>query len=253
MESNNKWVVRCEDLAVGYGPLVVLDEVGFAIRPQAYVGLVGPNGAGKTTLLKALTGILRPMRGSVRLAPHPSGRRVRFGYVAQTTTLDDSYPVSALDVVMMGRVSRAGPFVPFSRTDRASAFRALGRVGMEERAEWPFRELSRGQQQRVLLARALAGEPDVLVLDEPTNFLDLRAQLDFIHTINRMREEEAMTVLIVTHLLQEVSEHADQVLLVQGGRVQVLGDREEIAAHLFEALGASAAAREGGAAQWTPS
>lgn len=235
----NEIVAQCQDLAVGYGPLIVLRGVSFDIRPQSYVGLVGPNGAGKTTLLKALTGILRPMKGTVAIPPHPSGRPVRFGYVAQTTTLDDTYPVTALDVTMMGRVSRAGPFWPLRGRDTDAAMEALVKVGMSHRFNWPFRELSRGQQQRVLLARALAGQPDILVLDEPTNFLDLRAQIDFIHTINQMRTEEQMTILIVTHLLQEVAEHADQVLLVQGGKVAVLDSREDIRGHLYAAVGAN--------------
>jgi manganese/zinc/iron transport system ATP- binding protein len=235
----NEIVARCEDLTVGYGPLIVLRDVSFDIRPQSYVGLVGPNGAGKTTLLKALTGILRPLRGTVTIPPHPSGRPARFGYVAQTTTLDDTYPVTALDVVMMGRVSQAGPFYPLRRSDSDAALEALVKVGMTHRLNWPFCELSRGQQQRVLLARALAGRPDILVLDEPTNFLDLRAQIDFIHTINQMRDEDEMTILIVTHLLQEVAEHADQVLLVQGGKVDVLDSREGISSHLYAAVGAT--------------
>lgn len=233
------FVAACEDLAVGYGPLVVLEDVTFSIRPQSYVGLVGPNGAGKTTLLKALTGILRPMKGTVTIPPHPCGRATRFGYVAQTTTLDETYPVTALDVVMMGRVSRAGPFLPLRKRDQDACMEALVKVGMSHRFNWPFRELSRGQQQRVLLARALAGEPDILVLDEPTNFLDLTAQIEFVHTINQMRDEDDMTILIVTHLLQEVAEHADQVLLVQGGRVDVIDDRDGIAGHLYAAVGAN--------------
>jgi ABC-type Mn2+/Zn2+ transport system ATPase subunit len=235
----NDIVARCEDLTVGYGPLIVLQDVSFDIRPQSYVGLVGPNGAGKTTLLKALTGILRPRRGTVTIPPHPSRRPMRFGYVAQTTTLDDTYPVTALDVVMMGRISHAGPFSPLRAKDHDAAMEGLVKVGMSHRFNWPFRELSRGQQQRVLLARALAGQPDILVLDEPTNFLDLQAQIEFIHTINQMRNEEEMTILIVTHLLQEVAEHADQVLLVQGGKVSVLDSREEISSHLYAAVGAN--------------
>jgi len=235
----NGIIIRCRDLVLGYGPLVVLQDVNFEVSSRSYVGLVGPNGAGKTTLLKALTGILAPMAGKIEVAPHPSGRVIRFGYVAQTTTLDDSYPVTAMDVVLMGRVALAGPFQRFRAQDYAAAGAALEKVGMQHWASWSFRELSRGQQQRVLLARALAAEPDVLVLDEPTNFLDLRGQVEFIDTINRMREEEEMTVLIVTHLLQEVSEHADQVLIVQGGRVKVLRGRAEIRAHLFETIGAT--------------
>lgn len=234
---NDGLVARCEGLTLGYGSLIVLEDVTFDIYAKSYVGLVGPNGAGKTTLLKALTGILRPMRGDVFIAPHPSGRPARFGYVAQTTTLDDSYPVSVMDVVMMGRVSHRRPLAPFRREDYAAAEAALEKVGMSDWSDWSFRELSRGQQQRVLLARALAGAPDILVLDEPTNFLDLRAQKEFIHTINRMREEDEMTVLIVTHLLEEVAQHSDQVLMVHGGRVEVLKDREAIAERLYQAIG----------------
>jgi ABC-type Mn2+/Zn2+ transport system ATPase subunit len=234
-------IVCCENVTLGYGALVVLEDVNLEMQAGSYVGIGGPNGAGKTTLLKALTGILRPLSGSVWVAAPPSGRPLRFGYVAQTTTLDDSYPVSALDVVMMGRVARVGPFRRFSPDDFAESLAALERAGMAHCASWPFRELSRGEQQRVLLARALAGEPDVLVLDEPTNFLDLRAQMEFMHTIEAMRSERQMSVLIVTHLLQEVAEHADTVWLVQGGRLRVLADRDAIQRELFEVVGAGPA------------
>ncbi len=237
MEQCRETVIECEGATLGYGRLKVLEEVDICLSLGDYVGIVGPNGAGKTTLLKALTGILSPLRGRIEVRKHPrEDRPLIFGYVAQSNTLDDSYPVSALDVVLMGRVSSVGPFRSFGPADVDAAFRALERVQLDHRAEWPYPELSRGQQQRVLLARALAGEPDILCLDEPTNFLDPNAQVDFMNTVDDMRDETGMTVLIVTHLLQSVADHAQQVWLVQAGRIRVLSDPTIIQCELADVL-----------------
>lgn len=230
-------VIQCENATLGYGRLKVLEEVDICLSLGDYVGIVGPNGAGKTTLLKALTGILSPLSGKIEVCRHPEENRpLIFGYVAQSNTLDDSYPLTALDVVLMGRVSSVGPFRSFGSADVDAAYRGLRRVGLEHRAEWSYAELSRGQQQRVLLARALAGEPDILCLDEPTNFLDPNAQVDFMNTVDDMRAENGMTVLIVTHLLQSVADHAQQVWLVQAGRIRVLSDPTVIKCELADVL-----------------
>lgn len=230
-------VVTCQDVSLGYGRLTVLEHVDVSLELGAYVGVVGPNGAGKTTLLKALTGILRPLAGRITIARRPDGRLPRFGYVSQSSELDDSYPVSTLDVVLMGRTWHAGPFRPHRPADIAAAHQALARVGMDHLAQWPYRELSRGQQQRVLLARALAGDPDILCLDEPTNFLDPDAQVSFMDTLEEMRRNHQMTVLVVTHLLQSVANHADGVWLVHGGRVRVLSDPSQVQQELARVLG----------------
>ena len=236
MIPTNGPLIECSDLRLGYGRLVVLDEVHLRLGLGDYVGVVGPNGAGKTTLLKALTGILGPLSGTVKVPRHPSGRPLRFGYVAQSNTLDENYPVSALDVTLMGRIAFVGPFRPFRPDDHAAALNALERVGMDHRADWPFRELSRGQQQRVLLARALASDPDVLCLDEPTNFLDPGAQVAFMNTVEDMRQEEGMTIIIVTHLLQSVAGHADHIWMVQAGRIRVLSEPAAIKHELASIL-----------------
>ena len=246
MQPSNETVIRCLDATLGYGRLRVLEEVNISLALGDYVGIVGPNGGGKTTLLKALTGILAPLEGRIEVEPHTREERpLVFGYVAQSNTLDDTYPLTALDVVLMGRVSAVGPFRRFRPVDVDAAFRALKRVNLEERAEWPYPELSRGQQQRVLLARALAGEPDILCLDEPTNFLDPSAQVAFMNTVEDMRRESGMTVLIVTHLLQSVADHAHQVWLVQGGRLRVLADPTVIKCELADILEGRNCAFEG--------
>ena len=246
MQSCNEPVICCQDATLGYGHLRVLEEVNISLALGDYIGIVGPNGAGKTTLLKALTGILRPLEGHVEVARHPEeDRPLVFGYVAQSNTLDDTYPLTALDVVLMGRISRVGPFRRFAAADIDACYRALQRVNLEHRADWPYPELSRGQQQRVLLARALAGEPDILCLDEPTNFLDPNAQVSFMNTVDDMRQETGMTVLIVTHLLQSVADHAHQVWLVQAGRMRVLSDPNVIKCELADVLEGRNCAFEG--------
>jgi ABC-type Mn2+/Zn2+ transport system ATPase subunit len=237
MVQSNQSVIRCREAAMGYGHLRVLEEVNLDLGLGSYVGIVGPNGAGKTTLLKALTGILSPQSGTIEVDRHPTADRpLVFGYVAQSNTLDDSYPLSALDVTLMGRIGRVGPFRRFRPQDVEAALQALRRVELEDRAQWSYSELSRGQQQRVLLARALAGEPDILCLDEPTNFLDPSAQVAFLNTVDDLRHETGMTVLIVTHLLQSVADHAQEVWLVQGGRIRVLSDQSLIKGELANIL-----------------
>ena len=237
MERCKEMVIETADAVLGYGRLKVLEDVNICLSLGDYVGIVGPNGAGKTTLLKALTGIMSPLQGGVNVKRHPvDDRPLIFGYVAQSNPLDDTYPLSALDVVLMGRVSKVGPFRRFGPADIERAYDALRRVNLEHRAEWSYPELSRGQQQRVLLARALAGEPDILCLDEPTNFLDPNAQVDFMNTVDDMRQETGMTVLIVTHLLQSVADHAQQVWLVQAGRIRVLSDPTVIKCELADVL-----------------
>lgn len=229
-------------LALGYGRLVVLEVDHLSIGAGDYIGIVGPNGAGKTTLLKAITGIIRPLSGSIRVAHGTDGAPLRFGYVAQSTTLDATYPVSTMDVVLMGRIGSVGPFRRFRPEDIRAAFEALERVDLPDLAEKPFGELSRGQQQRILLARALAGGPDILCLDEPTNFLDPASQMGFMETLQQMRQTEGMTILVVTHLLQAVAQHSDQAWLVQGGALRKLSDPVEIEAEL---VGLAEGARRG--------
>jgi zinc transport system ATP-binding protein len=208
-------VIEIRDLWFSYEGTPVLREVNLSVGHRELVCMVGPNGGGKTTLLKLMLGLLRPDRGTVRVfGRDPRLERSRIGYVPQHARFDPSFPASALDVVLMGRLGRKVTFGPHGREDRAAAEAALAEVGMLPLARRSFAELSGGQRQRVTIARALAGEPDVLLLDEPTAGLDVGVENEFqalLHQVSRR-----MTIVLVSHDIGFVTEHVGKVVCVQG-------------------------------------
>ncbi len=168
-------LIVCRDIGLGYGPTRVLNGVNWSIWPGDFVGLVGPNGAGKTTLLRRLLGTLKPQRGTIHRTPPESEESLIFAYVPQEKSIDPFFPLSAHDVVLMGRYQKLGPGGRPRVLDRQVARENLACVGLESLAQAPFQALSGGQKQRVLIARALAAEPHVLILDEPTSGMDIAA------------------------------------------------------------------------------
>src|SRR3954464_8827232 len=161
-------LIQFAGATLGYGRRAVLTNISFDIPEGDFLGLVGPNGAGKTTILRALLGSLTPLSGTVSRAT-----TLRFGYVPQRDQVDYNFPLKVLDVVMMGRYDRIGLGRRPTQDDRDRACAAPEHVGIINLAENPLGALSGGQKQRALIARALVGEPNVLVLDEPTNGMDL--------------------------------------------------------------------------------
>jgi ABC-type Mn2+/Zn2+ transport system ATPase subunit len=161
-------LISFDRATLGYGDRAVLSDITFDIPVGDFIGLVGPNGAGKTTILRAILGTLDPMEGTVTTAPG-----LRFGYVPQRDSVDYNFPLKVLDVVLMGRYDRIGLMRRPSNADRDLAHEALTHVGIGHLAEQQLSALSGGQKQRALIARALVGQPNVLVLDEPTNGMDL--------------------------------------------------------------------------------
>ncbi len=214
-------LIGFENVDLGYGRRRVLTGLDFCIREGDYLGIVGPNGAGKTTLLKAVLGVLRPLSGRV-VRQSAAGGDLHFGYVPQLNTVDDIYPLTALDVALMGRYSRVGLVRRPGKEDRERALMALAQVGIEDLADKLFRDLSGGQRQRVLMARALAADPDVLVLDEPTNDMDIAAERATMDLIDRLREERKITILMVSHLLNLVVGHARQVAFLGTAEFSIL-------------------------------
>lgn len=189
-----------------YGAGVVARDVNLEIETGAMVGLVGPSGAGKTTLLRALLGQIRPIRGQVFLDGREIGRRPhgRIGYVPQLETIDWHFPITAAEVVFLGRVSESGPLPWPRQRDRAEVADLLERLGIGELANRHIRELSGGQQQRVFLARALIRRPDILLLDEPTSGVDVRTRqeiLEMLHSLNR----QGIAIVLTTHDLNSVA------------------------------------------------
>jgi zinc transport system ATP-binding protein len=160
-------VISVRDVTFGYGSEVILDHVSLKIEPRDFLAVIGPNGGGKTTLLKVILGLLKPWSGEV-VHRFPDGRPGRLGYVPQFSTFDRSFPLRVRDVVLMGTLTRRGLLSGYSAGDREAAAKVLDRLDLGSVAASHVAEVSGGQLQRVLIARALVSEPDVLFLDEPT-------------------------------------------------------------------------------------
>ncbi len=211
-----------------YGRRGVLEDATFSVPRGSMTGIVGPNGGGKSTLLKAVLGLVSAERGEVELLGRPVDRRARrlVGYVPPREDVDWNFPVSAFDVVMMGRVPSLGFLRRPAASDREAVYKALQTVGMGELAEKKIGEFSGGQQQRIFLARALAQGADVLLLDEPVSGVDAPSQHE-IFDLLRGLQGEGKTVIVTTHDLSCVAERFDLALLLNR-RVVAFGRPEEV-------------------------
>ena len=208
-----KDVVIVSDVSFSYDGVPVLEDVRFTIPRNAFISIVGPNGGGKTTLLKLMLGLLKPTRGSLEvLGTSPARARTRVGYMPQHAQLDPQFPVSVLDVVLMGRMGKGKGWGPYSRQDRAVALDSLRKLEAEDLKDRPFMALSGGQRQRVLIARALACEPEMLFLDEPTANVDPAVETELFELLHDM--SKAITVLVVSHDLGFVSHYVQSVVCV---------------------------------------
>jgi ABC-type Mn2+/Zn2+ transport system ATPase subunit len=204
-----EWVFQADHLTIGYKHHALFPRLSLTVERGEILGIVGPNGSGKTTLVRTLLGLLAPLEGRAICAPG-----IRISYAPQRERLDTIAPLTSLDVVLMERSARAGPLHRSGAADREAALRVLGLLGVLPLADRLFRSLSGGEQQRVRIARALAADPDVLVLDEPTAGMDIAGEVtitDFLRGLSRSR---GVTILIVTHSLPIVLNLATSMVLV---------------------------------------
>ncbi|MGH8486502.1 MAG: zinc ABC transporter ATP-binding protein ZnuC, partial [Pseudomonas sp.] len=207
-------LIRLEQVGVAFSGQAVLDSIDLAVEPGQIVTLIGPNGAGKTTLVRAVLGLLKPHTGKVWRKP-----RLRIGYMPQKLQVDATLPLSVL------RFLRLVPGV-----DRAAALSALQEVGAEQVIDSPIQTISGGEMQRVLLARALLREPELLVLDEPVQGVDVAGQAELYSLITRLLDRHGCGVLMVSHDLHLVMSTTDQVVCLNrhvccsGHPEQVSGD-----------------------------
>ena len=231
--------VVLEDLALAYGRTPVLTGVTGSLRAGRALALVGPNGSGKTTLLRALLGMVRIVRGAARVNGRAPGRAPAgsIGYVPQIADLDPAFPVTALDVVVMGTISALGPLRRPGRPERERSQRALEAVGLGHATRRRFGELSGGQQQRVLLARCLAGRPRLVLLDEPFNGLD-QPNRDALLSIITDLKDQGISLVISTHDLVLAQETCEQAALLAGRQI-AFGPRDDVlvARYIDEAYG----------------
>ena len=210
-ESGQSWALEVQGLWAGYGRLTALEDVTFQVAKQEILGVIGPNGSGKSTLMKAVLGLVKPWQGGIKvLGQSGAHQRRRVGYVPQVEQVDWDFPVTVGDVALMGRYARRGLLRRTTREDKDAADTALQRVGMFPFKQRLIGELSGGQRRRVLLARALANNPSLLLMDEPMAGLDATAQHQLLDIIQDLRLEGA-TIVLSTHDLSCVSTCAGQV------------------------------------------
>jgi zinc transport system ATP-binding protein len=212
-------LLEARNVTFGYSGSDVLDDVSLSIRPGEFVALVGPNGSGKSTLLRILLGVLRPRLGSVSLfgaRPNDLHDRSRLGYVPQRPSLASEVPATVAEIVSAGRLERGRWWRRMGDTDRQAVEHALASVGLTADGDRPLNELSGGQQQRAFIARALASEPQLLVLDEPIAGIDAESQRRFRDSLVHLIQEHGAGVLLVSHELSAVAHDLDRVIVLKG-------------------------------------
>ena len=206
-------IVSFQNVDFSYNSVPVLEGVTFAIYDRSFISIVGPNAGGKTTLLKLMLGLLEPSRGTIEIFRMPPDRaRSLIGYMPQHVQFDPSFPVTVLDVVLMGRLGNGARFGPYRKKDRTICLEALRRLEMHDAWKHPFGALSGGQRQRVLIARALATEPKLLLLDEPTSNVDVAVETELFELLNIL--SKTITVIVVSHDLGFVSQYVQRVVCV---------------------------------------
>ena len=213
-------IIRFDHASFGFPGVVALKNLTLTINAGEFVGVIGPNGSGKTTLCKAVLGLMAPLEGHLHIFDCACDElrchhRARIGYLPQKGVVDRNFPVTVLETVMMGRYGAMGLFTRPGAADRRIALEALSHVGMEAHQDTALGHLSGGQQQRVFIARALAQQPQVLLLDEPTTGLDITTQHNVIELIEHLHEELGLTVLLVTHDINMIRARVDRLVLLK--------------------------------------
>jgi len=191
-------------VSVSYGNNIALQDADLKVYENDFIGVIGPNGGGKTTLLKVILGLVKPFKGRLIFNPGILGRS-RIGYLPQISTGDNNFPVTVMDVILSGLMMHKGVVSIMSSHDRKRAGRVIGELGLTELTESSLSELSGGQLQRVFLGRAVIGDPKLLLLDEPGNFVDTNFENDFYEKLRLLNKR--MAILMVSHDIGTISAH----------------------------------------------
>ena len=212
----SKTAVHIENLSVYYRHTKALSDICLDVVAGEYLGIIGPNGGGKTTLLKAMLGLVRPYSGRVEIfGGPPQKKRVQIGYVPQFSAVDRQFPITVFEVVLSGRIDPGlRPFHRYSQRDKKQAEELLGRVGLADIAGYQISELSGGQFQKMLIARALAREPRLLLLDEPTASVDAVSRQQIFDLLAELNRD--MTIILVTHDLFAISSQIRRLACLSG-------------------------------------
>lgn len=205
-------IISLRNVTVRYDDYVAIDSANLEIFADDFICIIGPNGGGKTTLIKAILGTL-PHSGEVILSPTLfNGNKRLIGYLPQQSTFDRSFPISILEVVMSGLQSERGFTAKYSRADREKAMQLLEKVGLKSVAERQIGEVSGGQMQRALLCRAVISEPKLLILDEPTNFIDKQFESELYNILQQLNQR--MAIVMVSHEVNNISPAVKSIVCV---------------------------------------
>jgi zinc transport system ATP-binding protein len=228
----NQTIIKVKDLNFSYNGQPVLRDIDLEVTRGDFMAMIGPNGGGKTTLLKLMLGLLSADRGQILIFDtSPKAVSHRIGYVPQDVHINKDFPVSVLDVVLMGKLKPGRGWTRHSKNDRAAARQALEKVEMADHEDRRIGELSGGQLQRVFVARALVTEPELLFLDEPTASIDTKGQREFYTLLKELNE--TITIIVVSHDLMVVSGYVKSVACVNQrlhyhGHAELTGEMVEL-------------------------
>ena len=208
--NKSKEIVKLENIWAGYDGVPALEDVNLSIEGNDFLGIIGPNGGGKTTLLKIILGLIQPSRGKITVfGKHPKEARKEIGYVPQTRNFPRDFPASVWEVTLMGRLNHSRIFSSYCDKDKQIAEEKLKIVGLKDLMHRPVGELSEGQKQRAFIARALASEPKLLLLDEPTASLDTYIQQGIYEILKNLKKN--MAIVLVSHDIGVISSHVDKI------------------------------------------
>lgn len=202
-------LLELKAVSAGYDYRTVLQGVDFSINEGDFIGIIGPNGGGKTTLLKVILGLLKPFEGELL---YHAPRQNLFGYLPQTNRFDQRFPINVTEVVMSGLLSQKGLYKPYSRDDRRQAYALLEKYGMGEYKKSPIGDLSGGQMQRVFLCRAIISSPRILILDEPTTYVDSNFEKEFYPILQELNK--TMSIVMVSHDLGTICSYVKTIACV---------------------------------------
>jgi ABC-type cobalamin/Fe3+-siderophores transport system ATPase subunit len=227
-------IINIENAVVSYREDVALRGISLEVSRGAFLGIIGPNGAGKTTLLTTVNGTGKLVSGQVHVLNHLlvskniNSIRKKVGYVSQTQYIDPRFPLNVRETVMLGRYGILGFFKRPDKDDWSIVDRILELVALKQLALRPIGHLSGGEQQKVAIARCLAQEPEILLLDEPTASLDLKARTDILQLVTLIHNSQHLTTLFVTHDLSALPSHCDKIILMKQGIIWGQGSPERM-------------------------
>ena len=227
-------IIVLENVYVFYRNNIILENISLSIKEGEFLTILGPNGAGKTTLLTVINGLKTVHGGKVKIFGNVLNKkdavifRRKIGYVPQIINIDFRFPISVKEVVEMGRLSKVSPFKKLNKKDEEIVYQAMKLTGILNLANRPIGHLSGGEQQKVAIARAIAQEPKIMLLDEPTSNLDLSAQKNILNLIEKIYYEKRITTIMVTHLLNQIPKCSDRIILMEKGRIIRQGKKNEV-------------------------